>query len=421
MGAFPAIGDMLSEVATSISRNKLRVTLTGFSVAFGILMLIVLLAAGNGLLNGVMHNFGSQSHNTMTIYGGWTSKEWHGHPKWREIRLEQRDWQILETQYPGVISQSMPTINRSVKVGSGMRSRAATLYGLVPEYLHTSSIIMAHGRWINRLDMQQRRKVAVADAQTLAVLFPSSEPSECIGRWVTIDDLSFQIVGIYKNSDNHSGDQNVYAPFTTLASIYGGSMQNLGSIRLTLHGLKTAEANEGFEQRLRNDMARIKDFDPTDHGVWIRNTAEEYLRTMKMFDGINLLIWIIGLASLVAGVVGISNIMLITVRERTREFGIRKAIGARPRSIVMLVLTESVAITLISGYIGMFIGIGLTQLVASAIEGAAQGNFSIFRNPQVSLGVVTGATAVMVVAGLIAGYVPALRAVRIKPVEALAS
>jgi putative ABC transport system permease protein len=234
-------------------------------------------------------------------------------------------------------------------------------------------------------------------------------------------------VGYYKGESTRSSE-DAYAPLYTIGSIYhpNGHYENL---QLLVKNLETGEANEQFTEALREVLSRRKQYDPKDrHAIWVWNAYEDYLQTQMIFEGLRLFIWIIGLATLIAGVTGISNIMLITVKERTHEFGIRKALGARPRQIVSLVLLEAVAITLVFGYIGMFFGIGLTQLVdffldqqAMMAADSGQENPTVFLNPTVDLSIVIAATLVMVVAGVIAGYVPAKRAVSIKPVEALAA
>ena len=413
--------ELLHEVSASMSRNKLRVALTGFSIAFGIFMLIVLLAAGNGLLNGMKRMFGNNP-NKMQVWGGWTSKEWQGRAGNRYIKLDATHFEAVLSEYGDVIEHYIPMINFSVTVSHGHNSRTTNLHGVTVNFGDLDEFHIVAGRWLNDLDQSERRKVAVLDLESAEVLFPKREPEACIGEWLKVNDVAFTVVGIYKSRSNFSRDQVTYCPFSTMVGIYAGSDRQLSTIHLTLRGLDTPQKNADFADALNRTMARIEGYDPSDHGVWIWNKAEDYLEHENMMSGIRLLIWAIGIASLFAGIVGISNIMLITVRERTREFGIRKAIGASPRSIVTLVLAESVAITVIFGYIGMFLGIALSQGVSTLLDMAPDGEGpQIFVHPTVDMGVVIGANVIMIIAGLIAGYVPAIRAAKIKPVVALAA
>ena len=410
-----------------MSRNKLRVSLTGFSIAFGIFMLIVLLAAGNGLLHGMARMFGPNP-NKMQLWGGWTSKEWHGQARSRRIALDIESVQRLVERHRDVIDFWVPVVERSVTVSCGRHHTTLQLCGVTDSFTGLSDGELIAGRWLNVTDHAERRKVIALDRETAELLLGVSmrggtkRAEDIIGQWVQVSDLSFQVIGLYKPRVNFSHEQQAYTAFSTMAAIYAGSDRSMSTVHLSLRGLDTPEKNADFAKLLNTTMASIEDYDPTDQGIWIWNKAEDYLEHENMMRGMRLLIWVIGVASLFAGVVGVSNIMLITVRERTREFGIRKAIGASPRSIIMLVITEAVAITLLFGYIGMFLGIALSQFAATMLAAAPQGEGpQVFVNPTVDIGIVIGANIIMVLAGLIAGYVPARRAAKIKPVVALNS
>ena len=298
---------------------------------------------------------------------------------------------------------------------------AANIVGGYPGRMFLGrSVHLVAGRGINDIDAAERRKVVLLNEKTVEVLFPKTATDDAIGRWVNLGGLQFQVVGVYHERGGRSSHE-VYAPLPTVATIFkpDGHLSEAG---LLVVGLDTEQANRAFEERLRTALAQYYGYDRDDReAVWIWNQYEGYVQTVNILNGIRMFIWIIGLATLIAGVAGISNIMMITVRERTREFGIRKALGASPRSIVALVLLESIGITLLFGYIGMLAGIGLTQLVAAAIPPPAVDGFTMFLNPTVDIGVVVAANVVMVVAGVIAGYIPAKRAVSIRPVEALAA
>ncbi|MBP5716049.1 MAG: ABC transporter permease [Bacteroidales bacterium] len=413
--------DYFSEVYVSMSRNRLRIALTGFSIAWGIFMLIVLLGSGNGLLHGMMKNFGSQAMNTVTLYPGNTTKSFEGLPQWREIHMTIEDVDFLSEVFTANVESYLPMMETSARISHGQEYVSPELYGVTTGYMKAMGCQVTAGRDINELDQRERRKVLLITQRTSRQLFGDDELH--IGEWVNVADIPFQIVGYYKDLDYGQND-DVLAPFRTIGTIFCAN-GHLRSIRLIVTGLNTEEANEKFTQALRSTLAKRLRFDETDRRpVWIWNAYEDYLQTQSIFAGLRMFIWIIGLATLIAGVTGISNIMLITVRERTHEFGIRKALGARPRQIVSLVILESIAITLVFGYVGLFCGIGLTQLVDYVLTQVAQGDpesFSVFINPTVDLEIVVSATLVMVIAGVIAGYVPAKRAVSVKPVEALAA
>ncbi len=405
-----------------MSRNKLRIALTGFSIAWGIFLLIVLLGAGNGLLHGMMDNFASQSVNKVRLYPGRTREARDGLPKGREIYFDLQDVEYLRGLFPQQISSVQPQIEAyGQQLSVGENHVSSSLVGVYPETLADGNYTILEGRSLNEVDILERRKVMLMHQKTAEQLY--DDASLALDQWVKTGDLKYHIVGIYKTA-NANREQDTYIPITTAATIYQPD-EHFSQVTLMVQNLETAEANEAFNDTLRSVLARRKHFGKTERGaIWIWNSYEDYLQTQTAMKGIQLLIWIIGIATLIAGVTGISNIMLITVRERTHEFGIRKAIGARPAEIVRLVMFESVAITMVFGYIGMFVGLGLTELIGSVLSMAGntgEEGFTIFKDPTVDLSIVLAATVVMVIAGVIAGYVPAKRAVSIKPIEALAA
>jgi len=412
--------DTLGEVYTSMSRNKLRICLTGFSIAWGIFMLIVLLGSGNGLLHGMTENFASMMDSKVTVYPGWTSKSDGGMTTWRQVTLDMQDVDFLRDKFPNIVRKIIPEVQASATLSVGQNYSSTTFYGSFPEYIETGNYTILSGRSLNENDVRERRKVIMIGEEVVRKLFPDGE--ECVGKWVNADGLMFQIVGTYKRK---TAGQNTptLMPFTTCSTIYKPDLK-LSRIEIKVQNLHTVEENQAFNQALRELFARRKQFSGNDtQAIWIQNAYEEFLQLQKVFSGLQLFIWIIGIATLIAGVTGISNIMLITVRERTHEFGIRKAIGAKPAEIIRLVLLESVAITIVFGYVGMFVGIGLTQLADYLLQQGNSGSSELgmaFQNPTVDIPIILMATGVMVLGGVIAGYVPAKRAVSIKPVEALA-
>lgn len=404
-----------------MSRNKLRIALTGFSIAWGIFMLIVLLGAGNGLLNGMTENFASSAVNTVHLWPGHTSRAEEGLPKNREIWLDMNDVEYLRGQFPREIGEVQPLVESSGTVSVGLKHISPSLSGVYPDYIESGDYTILRGRTLNDIDIRERRKVCILQKQSVEKLF-GQEDADCVGEWVKIGELEFRVIGVYKRL-SQDRDESIFLPITTMATIFKPD-NHFSEVKLLVQNLNTAEANEAFNDSLRSVLARRKQFSQNDRrSIHIWNAYTDYLQTQTILHGLTVFIWLIGIATLIAGVTGISNIMLITVRERTHEFGIRKALGARPRQIVSLVLWESVAITLVFGYIGMFFGIGLIQIISFIMEMSKAANpdgMKIFVNPSVDMSIVIMATITMVIAGLIAGYIPAKKAVSIKPVEALA-
>ncbi|MBF0577692.1 ABC transporter permease [Dysgonomonas sp. GY617] len=413
--------DSLREIGATINKNKLRTFLTGFSIAWGIFMLIVLLGAGNGLKNGITANFSSRAKNAVSVGTGYVSMPYKGLPVDRQVKFDNKDYDLLRNKIPEIDYVSAQIERRST-ISFEKEYGSWGMNGVYPDAAYISNIDMSTGtgRFINQIDMDQRRKVIVINTEMQQVLFKDEDP---LGKYVTSDGIAYQVVGVYKDE---TGRTNVpsYVPFSTAQSLYGKGY-NVDRLDFTVKGLNTMPENEAFIKRLREKLGALHNFDPEDKSaIWIWNTAEDAVQTEAIFGGITMFIWIVGIASLIAGIVGVGNIMLITVKERTREFGIRKAIGANPYSILKLVLLESIIITTSFGYIGMVFGVGLTELISEGMEMApasGDGGPSIFKDPTVDLGIVLAATAVLIVSGVFAGYIPAKRAVSISPIEAMRS
>ena len=333
--------DLIEEIYGTIMRNKLRTALTGFSVAWGIFMLIVLLGAGNGLI----HAFEGQSEdmkmNSMKIYPGYTSKVYKGMQEGRNISLDNRDRELSETAFPEHVITTGATISQNdVTLINGKEFLTISIDGVFPNYPELEAVKLKEGRFINERDMEEERKVIVLHKKTVETLFPHQHP---IGKYVNANGVAYQIVGIYE--DQNSFSPSALAPFTTIQAVYakGDSIDN---ITFTTQGLTSEGDNERFEADYRRVLGGQKLFDPTDDGaIWIWNRFTQYLQQQTATQILHIAIWVIGIFTLLSGIVGVSNIMLITVRERTHEFGIRKALGAKPMSILWLIISESVAIT----------------------------------------------------------------------------
>ena len=412
--------DIITEIWSTARRNKLRTALTGFAVAWGIFMLIVLLGAGNGLINASMNNNSRFIANSMAIFGGTTSKPYKGLKEGRYVPLKDKDITTTETQFMENIDEVGARVTQpATTISLGENYVSTTLSGVYPNQEQTDKMEMRYGRFINQIDMKEKRKVLVLGDKQAEELTHNVE--SLVGKYLKVGAFAFRVVGIYKEKQNSSA--SAYTAYTTLQTVYGKSNQP-ERIIFTFHGLNTEKANEDFEKEYRAKLNTAHQADPEDESaLWIWN---RYTQNLQMETGMGIIrtaLWIVGLFTLLSGIVGVSNIMLITVKERTREFGIRKAIGAKPWSILKLIIVESVIITTFFGYIGMVLGVAANEYMDATLghDVIDTGLFktTMFVNPTVGLDVCIEATMVMVIAGTLAGLVPALKASRIRPIEAL--
>ena len=413
---------LIAEIWSTTRRNKLRTALTGFAVAWGIFMLICLLGAGNGLINAATQNMDRFLSTSMMVGGGNTSKEYNGLPKDRAITLNDQDINTTQNQF----KQNVETVGAEIELGEqtitlGDKYETASLTGVYPNEIDINKRKMLCGRFINQTDMEEQRKVLVISKSRAKGLMPNNWQG-VVGQQVTMGGLAFLVVGIYSD-DESMFRNNSYAPFTTVRTIYnkGDKTEN---IIFSFKGLDTEAANEDFEQSYRRKINAHHDAAPDDEeAIWIWNRFTSSLQMNTGTGIIRTALWIVGIFTLLSGIVGVSNIMLITVKERTREFGIRKAIGATPWSILKLIITESVIITLFFGYIGMMLGIGANLWMDATIGNASldTGVFQqkMFVNPTVGFAVCMQATLLIVIAGTIAGLIPARKAAKTRPIEAL--
>ena len=398
--------DIISEIWQTARRNKLRTTLTGFAVAWGIFMIIVLLGAGNGLINANVKQTSNWLTNSMEAYGGYTSKAYKGLGEGRGINLNTKDLAATEKEFASTIDDVGAVYYHSATVSYG-EQYLNNLQGVYPIHSQILKRDLLCGRHINQIDLKEKRKVLVmADNQAKEL-----EPKDCkrlLGKNVKLGNMSFKVVGIYKSTGD--GETSAYASYSTVKNVFGANNNSIGNIEFTFHGLKTEAANESFEK-------------VDERAVWIWNGYTQNLQMQKGISIIRTALWVVGLFTLLSGIVGVSNIMLITVKERTHEFGIRKAIGAKPWSILKLIIIESVIITTFFGYIGMVLGVAVNEYMDATIghEVIDTGLFqaTMFLDPTVGLDVCIEATMVMVIAGTIAGLIPAYKASRIRPIEAL--
>lgn len=407
--------DFWREIFMALSRNKLRTFLTGFAISWGIFILIVLLAAGNGLMNGVSEEFSDQSTNVYMIYGGETSIPFKGHGTNRSIMFTDKDIRFLETEVKEV-DQVSPRIYQSGFANFGDKSGSIIVQGVRPVFKDIDNVKMLEGRFISELDEKSSEKFIVIDDNLRKKLF-DNEVSP-LGQFVIVNGIAYKVVGVCE-SEGRSDGGNGYVPFSTLKKITRQSRYWM--LHFTVKDLETKEENEAFTEYLRTQLARLHEFDPDDtSAVYIGSRQEGYLQTMKIFNTIQLFIWIIGFAMLISGIVGVSNIMRITVKERTNEIGIRKALGAKSRSILASIVTESLIITTIFGYIGMWLGMVVAEVSGNIVSKVQEGKeITLNIVPSIDIRIVLMATALLIVCGVLAGFFPARNAVKIKPIEAM--
>ncbi|WP_372774613.1 ABC transporter permease [Mangrovibacterium sp.] len=409
--------DKWQEIFATIKKNKMRTFLTGFSVAWGIFMLMILLGSGNGLSNGVANNFMSDAVNAMWIWTGETTVPYQGLKSGRPIQFHNDDYGILDNM-AGVETVSGRYFMGNTRYSYGKESGEYTTVTCHPELNDVDQNVMLEGRYINDMDIRERRKVVVIGKDIREALF---KDKPALGEYVKVNSVPFRVVGVCVEPES-TRNRDAYMPVTTAQVVFNGS-NRLHNFALTING-QTLEESQQIEEQIRNTFARKLRFDASDESaIGMYNKLENYIQTMRIFQAIKIFIWIIGIGTLIAGIVGVSNIMLIVVKERTKEIGIRKAIGASPSSVIGLVLLESILITTVAGYIGLVLGTGLMELVnylmMQSAPAAGDQNQTLFLNPTVDFGVAVASTVLLIVAGTIAGYIPAKRAASIKPIAAL--
>lgn len=414
--------DIIVEIWSTVRRNKLRTALTGFAVAWGIFMLIFLLGAGNGLINAMMLQNSKFLDNSMMVGGGMTTKAYDGLKEGRSITLNDKDMAVTDNNFSSNVEETGGSYSVSgITVSQGANYVSSTLEGVYPNEIEINKKEMLYGRFINDIDIEQKRKVLVLSEDDAKELMPQGT-QRLVGSHVDVGGYAFRVVGVYK-ADRSGMKVSAYTAFTTIRTIYNKG-DKVGTILFSFKGLDTQEANDAFEAQYRARINRNHRAAPDDESsVWIWNRFTQNLQMNMGMNMIRTALWIVGLFTLLSGIVGVSNIMLITVKERTREFGIRKAIGARPLSILRLIIIESIVITTFFGYIGMLAGIAANEYMDATI-GRMKVNSGLFEatmfyNPTVGIGVCIAATVVMIVAGTLAGLIPARKAARIRPIEAL--
>lgn len=413
--------DFIQEIYGTVMRNKLRTLLTGFAVSWGIFMLIVLLGAGNGVINAMEEQSSDLNLNSVEVYPGQTAKAYKGLREGRKIGFTDKDRRTTRQHFTDEISETGATLSQAgTTLSNGGSYVSLDLTGVTPNIQQINGIKLVRGRFINRKDIEERRKIIVIHTKAAETLFRNKYNG--VGCYLKAGASEYLVAGIYTDRGN-IGTPDAYVPLTTLQTVFGKG-DSLSTLAFNTQGMTTQAANDTFDTRFRSLMGKEHLFSPDDQGaIWISNHFTQYLQQQTGTNILRIAIWVVGLLTLLSGVVGVSNIMLITVKERTHEFGIRKALGATPFSILKLIIAESIIITTFFGYVGMTAGIAVTEYMnmlagEQTVNGGAF-TFTVFKNPTVDLGIAIQATLTLIIAGTLAGFFPARKAALVRPIEAL--
>ena len=414
--------DLFSEIWSTLRQNKLRTTLTGLAVSWGIIIIIVLIGTGNGLMNALMNNAGDTVQKIIAVYPGSASKPYNGIKEGTRVRFNDRDISFSE-QFSENIDRAYGTLDFSDTLSLGKESLSSQIMGVDPQLKDVWRLRLVSGRFINKSDLKDGSKHIVIDEDAATQLLGDDKDyAKILGRHINMGNIPFKVIGIVE-AEEQSWGHNSYIPYSTAKTMRSDGAW-LSRITLEFHGLETKEANEEFEKRYKRAMSTFHGMDPED----TRTTylSNYYLNNQEMSKAIRIMrlaLWILGFLTLLSGIVGVSNIMLITVKERIHEFGIRKALGAKPLSIMKLIVVESVIITAFFGYIGMVIGMGadffLDKTIGSHPMDMGIMQLYIFKNIGVGFDVALEATLLLIVAGTVAGIIPAWKGARVRPIEAL--
>lgn len=405
--------DKWQEIYSTVRKNKLRTFLTGFSVAWGIFMLIILLGSGKGLENGVQSQFAGGAVNGIWISNGMTNLQYKGLKVGRQIKFTNEDYNVVKATIKGADHISARQWLGNNLVSYKDQYGSYFLSPCHPDYGYIKTISILQGRFLNNIDIDEFRKVAVIGEKVKSALFKGVD-TLAIGKYIKINGVPFNVVGIFRDySRNDDEQKRIYIPITTSQRVFSGT-NVINQISFTTGNATTDEVDQ-MVKKSKSILAKRHTFDPKDdRAVNIWNKSEDVRKFTALFAGIRLFIWIIGIGTIIAGIVGVSNIMMIVVKERTKEIGIRKALGATPYSIIGLIMQEAIAITSFAGYIGLVFGVGVLELVRMNMPPS---NF--FKNPEANFSIALSATILLIIAGSIAGLVPAMKAAKVRPVDAL--
>ena len=413
--------DKWQEIFHTLKKNKLRTGLTAFGVSWGIFMLMIMMGAGTGLENAVYSGMGDFATNSMFVWARATTIPYKGFPRGRRYYFELEDMAVLKREVPeiDIITALVHAggVNQTNNVIYGTQKGAFRTEGVMPNENKIDPVDIDNGRYLNDLDIINRRKVALLGYRIYEELFDKDE--DAVDKYIKLNGLYFQVIGVFRSK--HTGGwgeyQNslIFIPFSTAEQIF--NYPNLVD-RFSIIGKPTADIN-AIEKEVKAILAKRHNVHPDDEGaLGCNNVGEQFKKIRGLFLGIRGLVWLVGIGTLLAGVIGVSNIMLIIINERTQEFGIKRAMGATPLKIVSSVISESVFLTSIAGLTGMAAGIYIVELVNKAM-GSSASNDVMFMNPEVDFGIAMAALIILVIFGIFAGIIPAKRAVSIKPIEAI--
>lgn len=413
--------DRWQEIIHTLRSNKLRTFLTAFGVFWGIFMLIVMLGSGNGLENAVYDGLGDFSTNSCFIWSQRTSMPYEGFPRGRYYNFNNEDIRLIREKVPD-IELLAPRIqarggNGENNVVRDEKTGSFSILGDYPEYNLIDPMTILEGRFINPLDIREKRKIAVIGTRVAEVLF--NEREEVLNEYIRIQGVYFKVVGIFRSKHNggwaEEQEQSIFLPFTTLQKTYNYG-NTVGYFSITAKENMSVSA---VEEQVKQVLKKRHHIHPDDHqAIGSNNVEKQFLRFNRLFLGIAILVWIVGTGTLLAGVIGVSNIMLVIVRERTHEIGIQRALGATPWKIISQILMESVFLTSIAGYFGLMAGVGLVEMIAYLLVKSGTPT-DMFKNPGVDFNIALAALVILIVSGTMAGMIPARRAVSIKPIDAL--
>ena len=403
--------DRWIEIFNTIRKNKLRTFLSGFTVALGILIFVVLFGFGNGLDNTFDKFFKDDALNTMWVNARRTSKPYMGYEANRRIEFENKDLEDISSRFSFYIEGITPRISESGNIGYKLKSNNYSVRGVAPSHQKNEMTIMMNGRYINGLDVDNKERNVVIGRLVKQDLFGEED---ALGKFVSGGGRSWKVIGVFQDDGGDNEERIVYVPYTTLQLI----QKNTDKLAQIIISYKPEIGYAGavaFERQLKKYLKQKKFIDPTDpRGISIRSAASDLKENDQFKSALSAIILFVGIGTLLAGIIGISNIMVFVVKERTRELGIRKAIGATPNSIIGMILQEAIFITSISGYVGLLVGIGILKLVGNTLE-----EDYYITDPYVDLNTALLATFLLIGFGAFAGYLPAKRAAKIKPIEAL--
>lgn len=402
--------DRWREIFQSIGKNKLRTILSGLTIAFAILLFTLLFGIGNGLKNTFEEQFAGDSMQSIYIWANRTTKPYKGLQSGRQIQLENNDIDFILDKFDNKVNTISPRIQRQVQAVYKGEQNSYSLRAVYPSYQQLESAVVESGRFLTMLDLQQRKKVIAIGRLVEKDLFGQLS---ALGKEINLGGISYKVIGTFSDAGGSNDERYIYAPFTTVQSLYGNT-DDIGDVGLTYNPKLSVDEAISFGYSLTKALKDKHDVAPDDQrAIRVFNYAEGNKNTSNFMLVLNLIILFIGIGTLIAGIIGISNIMVYIVKERTKELGIRKALGATPGSIIGMIMLESIFITALAGYVGLLIGTGVLRALGTSLEKY------FIKDPSVNTGVVIGATIMLVIAGTIAGYLPAKRAARIKPIEAL--